>query len=121
MLSPDPIPHPFSLSSPYLTPFKVLIVSFSFLFTKNHIVTIYTSSTPIPLPPPSQAHPFFPLSAFFHSWRHVPPRTPLYLLVDHTQRSAPTNYITRKSANLTSLTRPKSAIYKSTIHLPITL
>ena len=47
--------------------------------------------------------------------------TPLYLLMDQTQRSPSTNYITRSSANMTSTTRPHHTIYKSTKRLLFSL
>ena len=112
--APNPSPHPLSLSSPYLTPILVLIIPCSFSFNKKHITTIYTSSKPIPQPlPPPVVH----LSAFSYSRQYVPPKAPLYLLMDHTQRSPPTNYITRRSDNMTSKARPNHTISKSTTRL----
>ena len=76
--APNPTPHPLLLSSPYLTLILVRIIPFSFLFTrKKALLSTHLKNQTL-------SHQVFPLSAFSLSRQYVPPKTPLYLLVDHT-------------------------------------
>ena len=99
--------HPPPPSSPLFPHFPVHLPT-------NYFITIFKLLHPLP-------YPFYPPSALPHSRQHVLPKTPLFLTMAHTQRSAPTNHITRSSANLTSHTRPQPTIYKSSTRLLISL
>ena len=106
-----PSPQHLSLSSPYLTPILILIIPSSFPFIKNISLPSAHLRNPAlnPSLPKSSIFPPFPIL--------FPPNAPLYLLMEHTQRSPPTNYITWRSANMTSTPRPNHTISKSTTHL----
>ena len=121
-----PNPTPYHARHPISLPSLSLLSPFPFHLPPKHIITIYTFSTYC-LPPS-----VFPLTAFSHSRQYVTPKTPLYLLVDHTsvptktplyflvdhtQRSPSTNDILKTSANLTQPPSPHITIYKSTTHL----
>ena len=88
----------------------------AFIFLHPHNILLQTPNSLRPLPTP-----YFQISALSRSGQHVFPKTPLYLTMDHTQRSAPANHITRTSANMTSRTRPHNKIYTSTKHLRTSL
>ena len=109
-------PTPLPILFPYLTPLLAPISPLFFSFIHNVLLQTLSSFRPLPSPPPH-----FPLSILSRSGQHVPPKTPLYLTMDHTQRSAPANHITRTSANMTSRTRPHNKIYTSTKHLRTSL
>ena len=54
---------------------------------------------------------FITIFKIFSALPHFLTKTPLFWLMDQTQRSPPTNYITRRSANMTSHQRPNQPIH----------